>query len=74
MQVVVVLKYLFPRPLSLWLVAAAVVAGHLPLLLIPRLLSPAENLLLSGCVCVLFLIRTRLSFFYSYCCRNFLSS
>lgn len=73
MQVMVVLKYLFPRPLSLWLVAAAVVAGHLPLLLMPRLLSPAENLLLAGCVCVLFFIRTQLSFFIRIVAGTFLA-
>ena len=72
MSVVAVLKYLFPRPLPLWLAAAAVVAGHLPLLLMPRLLLPAESLLLFGSVCLLFLIRTRLSFFIRIVISTFL--
>lgn len=68
-----VMKYLFPRPLPLWLAAAAVVAGHMPLLLIPRLLLPAESLLLFTGICLFFLIRTRLSFFIRIIAGTFLA-
>ncbi|KJF77359.1 hypothetical protein UA45_13210 [Morganella morganii] len=73
MTVMAVLNYLFPRPLPLWLAAAAVVAGNLPLLLIPRLLLPAESLLLFIGICLLFLIRNRLSFFIRIAVGTFLA-
>ncbi|WP_250205161.1 hypothetical protein [Morganella morganii] len=73
MSVMAVMKYLFPRPLPLWHAAAAVVTGHMPLLLIPRLLLPAESLLLFTGICLLFLIRTRLSFFIRIVAGTFLA-